>query len=193
VALPTDVIPLFYSGSVNIGSVNSQSLAPSITPTLLISQGGKINNKDKRFWQKFDNIFLISGLTEFIGYAEHITRAITRKIQVETSAISDGLGFNYGHLRSLSETTSIIEGTAGFTEYFTAGFLGVGTPLRVAIPKIPTEIKSISESISIHFSSQAIRLFETVTSSDSISRTANIVRGLVEGFCSLLFNGLSTS
>jgi hypothetical protein len=193
VALPTDVIPLFYSGSVNIGSVNSQSLAPSITPTLLISHGGKINNKDKRFWQKFDNIFLISGLTEFVGYAEHITRNITRKIQVETSSISDGIGLHFLYSKSLSETTSIMEGTAGFTEYFTAGFQGVRAPLRKFIPKIATEIKSITDSISIHFSSQAVHLNETVTSSDSISRTAHAVRGIVEGICSLLFNGLSTS
>jgi hypothetical protein len=65
-----------------------------------------------------------------------------------------------------SQTTSISEGTQGFTELFTAGFWNINAPLSKVIPKIATETKSISESIGklCHFFRNPI---ETKTISDS--------------------------
>lgn len=205
------IVSTYYSGSVNVASTNSQSLASSLTPVLL-SQ-----NTDKRLWQKFDRVFafLPHGLLETILSSGSLLRKTIRKIATETISISEAIARG----KALTETTNIIEGT-GYTSGYYSGYEIIPGLLRKFIPHISTEISAITDALSSHYlheivviteaiSRKVVRKFsevmsisealqgaefaglnETVAISDMISRLVKFKRQMIEGECSLLFNGL---
>jgi len=214
VALPTDIVAVFYSGSVNIGANNSQSLASIVTPTLLIDQGNSLKSKDKRLFQKPDNIFLasVSGLIEFVIIAEKLGRKFIPIIAMETVTISESL-LRKPKPKIANETVTISESLLRkvirpITETKTIA----ETLLRKPIPKIAAETISISETLKRPFIRR--RLTETITISEAVSRGGShyfrsssdtisisetlsplrkVIKRLIEGECSIFFNGLSGS
>jgi hypothetical protein len=149
VALPTDIVAIFYSGSVNIGGINSQSLASNLTPTLLIQQGDSLKNRDKRLFQKLDNVYKsFSGLNEVIAVYESIRRSITRKMATETVSISDIAQRTYR--RPLSDSIAISQSF-----------------LRMTIPKISSQVVAIS---------QLFKKLPTRTIAESITIVENTIQ-----------------
>lgn len=85
------IVVTYYSGSVNSASTNSQSLANVIIPPQVIDQGSNIRNKERRFWQHFDIVFRIPGLTDIISIYESISarRQKAPALLTETISISE--------------------------------------------------------------------------------------------------------
>jgi hypothetical protein len=93
VALPIDaIVPIYYSASVNIASTNSQSLHPNMVPCQLLhtEQGLQLKSKDKRLFQKLDNVFeSFPGLNEVIAIYELLTHKVIPKMATQTITVSE--------------------------------------------------------------------------------------------------------
>lgn len=71
------IVTTYYSGSVNLASTNSQSVV--VIPQPII---------EKRFWQHFDLVFRVPGLTDIISIYEQLTALRRKLVTITESAIS---------------------------------------------------------------------------------------------------------
>jgi hypothetical protein len=176
-----------------------------LAPVLIPNQ--TIGRTDKRFWQKVDAVFKVPGLTEFVAVVGLIGIRIARPLS-ESASASDGVAKQRIVPRSISQSASVSDG--GIVRYITrklaaetvsiadslfgalyanlAESASIGdSVIRIVTRKIVTQTLSVADSI---FAPQYVAITESVSASDGISRLAKYKRGLVEGICSILFNGL---
>jgi concanavalin A-like lectin/glucanase superfamily protein len=147
--LPIDcIVAVYYSGSVNPASTNSQSLSPNYIPALLINQGQPLKNRDKRIWQHFDNIFRLPGLTDIISIYDKLVihKQKSPVALLETVAISESKLRSV--IRTIGETIkSHTKVAIGKNQPTT----GLGTGNYVQLNSIIPFVSSISISAWVKF------------------------------------------
>ncbi len=187
------IVTAYYSGSVNIGSTNSQSLQPNMAPPLLIEQGGSLLNRDKRLFQKLDNVIeSLSRLYEVIAIYELLTPKIIPKVATEivtlsasqlrtpkpkitgqTITVSEGLAKIAKHFTSLTGTETISDLLAGLRGAALSGTITISESLkRPLIGRAQSGTITVSQA----FKKLPKRLFtETITIVEN-----TVVRGFVQ-------------